>query len=262
MLVGQHGILAPLEADRGEGVGRERAATDRARVVAWKHDHAVGQLEQACQRAVQDPRLARGVARDVEIRPADVANQQRVAGERKPRLARPPAEIRHQIRVMSRRVSGRGEGAHDRVAHLDLVAIGECVVLELHARVDRQISASAAAFHECRQARDVVGLDVRLEDRGDRRADRGRSLEVGVHQVGVRVDDSELRVREAAEQIAGARALVVQKWPQDHRFSSLCQAGTATGSPARRHSRTPTSSRRAARPRARRSLTASSAYTQ
>ena len=105
-------------------------------------------------------------------------------------------------------------------------------MLELHARVDRQIGASAGALHECRQARDVVGLDVRLEHRGDRRADRGRGFEVGVHEVGVRIDDRELRMREAAEQVAGARALVVQERAQDHRrLLALVRPSTATGQP-------------------------------
>jgi hypothetical protein len=54
-------------------------------------------------------------------------------------------------------------------------------------------------------------LHVRLEDRHDRRAQRGRGGEVVVDEVGVRIDDRELGVRAATEQVAGTRGCVVQK---------------------------------------------------
>jgi hypothetical protein len=54
-------------------------------------------------------------------------------------------------------------------------------------------------------------LHVRLEDRDDWRAQRRRSGEVAVDEVGVRVDDRELGVRAATEQLAGTRGRVVQK---------------------------------------------------
>jgi hypothetical protein len=47
-------------------------------------------------------------------------------------------------------------------------------------------------------------LHVCLEDRDDRRAQRGRGGEVVVDKLGVRVDDRELGVRAATEQVAGA----------------------------------------------------------
>ena len=75
---------------------------------------------------------------------------------------------------------------------------------ELDARVLGQVGGRPSALDKHGQARDVVGLDVRLEDGDDRRADRGGSLEVGVDQLGVRVDNRKLVLRGAAEQVAGA----------------------------------------------------------
>jgi hypothetical protein len=52
---------------------------------------------------------------------------------------------------------------------------------------------------------------VCFEDRHDRRVQCGRGGEVVVDELGVRVDDRELGVRAATEQVAGTRSCVVQK---------------------------------------------------
>jgi len=57
----------------------------------------------------------------------------------------------------------------------------------------------------------MVGLHVGLEHRDNRSTDRRRRRQVVIDQIGVRVDDSELGVRRAAEQVAGAGAGVVQE---------------------------------------------------
>jgi hypothetical protein len=62
----------------------------------------------------------------------------------------------------------------------------------------------------------VVGLHVRLEDRHDPRALGLRERHVLVDEVDVRIDDRELSHRLAAQQIGGARRLVVEQLPQEH----------------------------------------------
>ena len=84
-------------------------------------------------------------------------------------------------------------------------------MLELDSGVGRQIGGRARARDELGQAGEVVCLHVRLEDRHNRRAQHGRGSEIGVDEVGVRVDDRELGVRAATEQVAGTRGCVVQK---------------------------------------------------
>ena len=51
----------------------------------------------------------------------------------------------------------------------------------------------------------MVGLHVRLEDGADRCTEAPCLVDVFVHELGVRIDDRELVVREAAEQVARAR---------------------------------------------------------
>jgi hypothetical protein len=101
---------------------------------------------------------------------------------------------------------------HDKgVAELDHLAVAEWDVLELDVRVRREVRGRARALNERRQAGDVVGLHVRLEHGRDRRTDSGRRGEVIGDEVRMRVDDGELVVRGAAEQVAGTGAGVVQE---------------------------------------------------
>ena len=62
----------------------------------------------------------------------------------------------------------------------------------------------------------MVGLHVRLEDRDDRDALGLGQRDVVVDQVDVRVDDRELAVALAAEEIGGAGGLVVEELSEEH----------------------------------------------
>src|SRR5262249_8842175 len=76
---------------------------------------------------------------------------------------------------------------------------------------------STRACDERRQARDMVGLHVRLEHSRDPGADLLGGVDVLVDELEVRVDDGQLVVCRAAEQIARTRARRVQKLSQHHR---------------------------------------------
>jgi hypothetical protein len=112
---------------------------------------------------------------------------------------------------MGRRMPGRRDRGHERIAQLDHVTVGERDVLERNPGISGQVGGRAAALHQSGQPRDVVCLHVRLEDGDDRRAERGRRRQVIVDEVNVWIDDGELAVRSAAEQVAGAGADVVQE---------------------------------------------------
>ena len=96
---------------------------------------------------------------------------------------------------------------------------------EFDTRLYRKVCLGAGALHERGKAGHVVSLDVRLEHGRDRRSNSGRIVEVLIHEVGVWIDDRELAVRQAAEEVAGARALVVQERAQDHRRSPRASGG-------------------------------------
>jgi hypothetical protein len=134
---------------------------------------AVGQREQALQGRVElarQPRRGRSVPR-VQVGPADVADEQRVAGEDQPRLLRAAAPVRDNVGVVSRRMAGRRDRSNDGVTKLDGVTVTKGAVLELDRGAVRQIRRRTRSRDELGQPGDVVGLNVRLEDRYDRRAD-------------------------------------------------------------------------------------------
>ena len=94
------------------------------------------------------------------------------------------------------------------------------MVLELDAGALRKVRRGAGPRDQIGQPRDVIGLDVRIEDRGDRRALDLGERDVVVDELDVRVDDGERAVRLAPEQIGGARALVVEQLPEVHALTS------------------------------------------
>ena len=78
-------------------------------------------------RAICSTRL---VAVGVQVGPAGVTDQQRVARKHEPGLVDAGA-VGDQVGVVGRRVSRRGDGLQFRVAELDELAVGQRHVLEL-----------------------------------------------------------------------------------------------------------------------------------
>ena len=62
----------------------------------------------------------------------------------------------------------------------------------------------------------MVGLHVGLEYRHNRRADRGSDLDVAIDELDVRIDDRQLTLRRATEQITRTRRALDEERTQDH----------------------------------------------
>ena len=88
---------------------------------------------------------------------------------------------------------------------MDDFAVCERVVVEVDARALRDVRGRASAGHELGQAGHVVGLNMRLEDGGDRDALGLGERDVLVDQVDVRIYHGELASALAAEQVRGTR---------------------------------------------------------
>jgi len=144
----------------------------------------------------------------VQVGAAGVTDEQRVAREHEPRLLG-AAVVGHEVGVVREGVTGCGDGPDLRVSELDALAVLQRVVVELDPGAGREIGLGACARDELGQPGNVVGLHVRVEHGDDRRALRLGEGEVPVDQVDVRVDDGELPVRCAPEQVRGAGGLVV-----------------------------------------------------
>ena len=99
---------------------------------------------------MQQPRLAARVAGDVQVGPADVADQQRVAAEDEPRLLRSAPPIGDRVGVMGGSMPRCRDRGHERVPELDHIAVGQCDVLELDAGAGRQVGGRARARDERR----------------------------------------------------------------------------------------------------------------
>jgi hypothetical protein len=162
-------------------------------------------LEQA---RVQPPRLAGGLFLAQQIGPPDVADEERVAGEDEPRLLGAGAVADQQAEALGR-VAGGVEDPHEVVAQLDLLAIAERYEREGHRGGLVQVDGCAGRGRQRASAGRMVGVDVRLEDGGDRRAVALGLPQVIRHERGVRVADGQLIAAEAAEQVGGAAARVI-----------------------------------------------------
>jgi hypothetical protein len=163
----------------------------------------VGQFEEALERVVQAFRSRAWIATRVEVGTADVAYEQGIARENEPGLFGPAAPVGDDVCVVRGCVARCGERPDERVPELDKLTVTEGHVLEIHLRPGRQISGRAR-LGERWQSGHVVRLQVRLEDGSDRSTEAPRFLEVFVDEVGVRVDDREPPVGEAAEDVARA----------------------------------------------------------
>src|ERR671919_1950499 len=113
-------------------------------------------------------------------------------------------------------VAGRGHRLDDRVAELDDVAVGQSDVLEVDPSAGWEVGRRPGSIDQRREARDVVGLNVRLEDRDDRNPLRLRQPDVVVDEIGVGIDDGEAAPRLAPEEIGGTGRLVVQELAEEH----------------------------------------------
>ena len=104
---------------------------------------------------------------------------------------------------------------------LDGLAVAERDVRELDTGLGREIRRRTGSRDELGQAGQMIGLHVCLEDGDDRCADFIGCLEVAVDELGVRFDDGELPVRQAAEEVARARRLGHEELAKDHLDGSV-----------------------------------------
>ncbi len=191
-------------------------------------EHVVGELEQELDRGVQRFRRRLRIAAHVQVGATDVADEERIAGEDEPGLFRTPAPVGDDVGVVRRGVAGRCERSHERVPELDDLTVTDRDMLEVDRSPSRQIRGRSG-LDERGQPGDVIGLHVRFEDGTDRRTETPGFLEVLVDEVGVRIDDGEPAVREAAELVARAGGGRKEKRPEDHPCHTRYDAALVLG---------------------------------
>jgi hypothetical protein len=156
------------------------------------------------------------VAGDVQIRAANIADQQRVAAEDEPGLVVAPAPVGNRVGVVRRRMARGRDRGKDGIAELHRITAGERDVRELHSCAGWQIGGRRAAFDERRQAGDVIRLHVRFDHGNDRRTSTFGLVQIRLDQRFVWINHRELALGQAAEQVRGACLLRVQERTQNH----------------------------------------------
>src|SRR5215207_7196841 len=129
----------------------------------------IGQGQQAMgQRSVERPShlLNRLIAASVQIRTTRVPDQERIARQDHPGLLTATV-IGDQVGVVGGGVAWGSHRLNDRVAELHQFAVGERVMVEGNARALRHVGSGPGALDQLRQAGDVVGLNVGLENGGN-----------------------------------------------------------------------------------------------
>jgi hypothetical protein len=144
------------------------------------------------QRVVHHPGhgLGRGVGAAGQVRPSDVADEQRVAGEDEAWL-RGGGGIRDHDAEALGRVARRLQDAQDHAAHSQLVAVPHRLVREQRARLRADDDGRARALGQLQVAAHEVGVQVGLDDVADGQAGRGGLVQVLLH-VAARVHDRRL----------------------------------------------------------------------
>jgi hypothetical protein len=152
----------------------------------------VGELKEAPDGTKELASTRLRIATSVQVGTADISDQERVAGEDEPRLFSSPPPIGNEEGVVCGRMPRRGQSANDRVSEIDDFAVTEGGMGELDSCSGWEVRGRSCCLDECREPRDVVGLNVCLEDGGDWGTGPLSRLQVLVEKLDVRIDDGEL----------------------------------------------------------------------
>ena len=208
-------VVRALEGDRrGHLHVHAGTAAQRAAEMAGPDLALAGQREQLLAQRAEDALRALGLV-DGQVGARDVADEQRVAGQHRPRLRPARGVDQREGRVLGP-VAGRVQGAHDDAPELELPAVVEGLVLVVGVGEPVDVDRGAGRVREAAVAGHVVGVVVGLEDVLDPHAHVAREREV-LLDVELRVDDrGDARVL-VTDEVRGAAEVVVGDLAEDHR---------------------------------------------
>ncbi len=170
------------------------------------------------QRVIEHPaKVVRGPAeRDPEIRPANVADEQRVAREDRIGLGGAPIEIVHENGNRFGGVARCLERGQPDLAELDDIAVAERRERVFRLRLRTEIDPDAGTVPQLEMSGDEVGVKVREEDVRDPQVVLGREGEILI-DVALRIDHGCRARAGVADQVRGVCQAIQVKLLQDHR---------------------------------------------
>ena len=225
----QRVVRTPLLADGRERLLAQRLAAERTGAVRGVDQAGVGQRhELGPQRVVEHPAKVVGgpAERHPQIRPADVADEQRVAGEDRVRLGGAALEVVDEDGNRFGGVARRLERGQADLAELDDIAVAERRERVLRPGPGAEIDGDAGAVAQLEVSGDEVGVKVREEDVRDPQVVLGREGEILI-DVALRIDDGCGVRAGVADEVRGVRQAIQIELLQDHRVSSLTESASA-----------------------------------
>ncbi len=160
---------------------------------------------------------------DSEFRSAEITDHQRVAGQDEPRFFGPCA-VRYQEADMLGRVARRMQHGRRDVAERKHLSVAHAFERECHLRLGRQHVFGAGRVSEGTSRREVIGMQMRIDDEVDAHASRFGCAQIRLDGPG-RIDDGTGRLAAAAEQIGDADRIGVQELTEDHALAFLSMNG-------------------------------------
>ena len=139
------------------------------------------------ERAEHRPGVRQRVLRPEQVRPADRPDEQRAAGEQEQRLVG-PRPVGDRVGDVLRRVARRLENGEPQLAHVERLAVADRPVLVSELRTRSDHVRRAGQRGEVPPARDVVVVEVRLDDVTDSKVVLAGRIEIDV-DVAPRIDD-------------------------------------------------------------------------
>ena len=161
---------------------------------------------------------------DGKLGASEIPDHQRMASKHEPRLVSPGA-IAHENTDVFRSVARRVQHLRSDVAELEHLFIARCPERKRNFRLRSEHILGAGRLGELPPCREMVGMNVGVDDEMDAHASGLGGVHVGL-DLADRIDDRTGRASTAAEQVGDADGLMVQELTDNHGLRSPILRGS------------------------------------
>jgi hypothetical protein len=197
-------VVASLRADGRDRVGAQVLAAHRTSAVRGVDERFVREVHELVQGIVEQTSklVGRHADRRHQVGPADIADEQGVAGEDGVGLARALCQVEHQERHTLRGVARGFEGLNPDLAEFHGVPISQRLELVLGPGPTAQVDLGTGAIAQLQMAGQEVGVEVGQEHVFDLKPELFSILHILI-DVALRIDDSRRSRLFVTDQVRG-----------------------------------------------------------